>query len=155
MKNNLLNTTVRDIAYLIESSCLRAPGETPLEKLADLLCSSDRSKVYLESEDGRLIGAIQAKQIAVKILELSRQKDDEDEMLPAMAYVLNSQRGQDIADAPVTVDRDTTLKTVLELMDQNHIREIAVVDEDGHLAGTLEARNILAYYLNRKTEASL
>ncbi len=73
MKTNLEKTTVKDIAYLINSSCLRADSGTSLEKLADMLCSSDRHKVYLENGEGKLIGVIQAKQIAMTILDLSRR----------------------------------------------------------------------------------
>ena len=47
MKANLEKTTVKDISYLINSSCLRASSGVSLEKLADMLCSSDRYKVYL------------------------------------------------------------------------------------------------------------
>ena len=155
MKANLEDTTVKNISYLINSAYLKAPADTPLEKLADMLCSSDRYKVYLENEDGRLEGVIQAKQIAMKVLELSRQKDDEEEMLPAIAYALNAQCGRDLAGPPVTVVADTLLKTVLELMDRNGIREIAVVDQDRHLVGTLEAKNILGHYLRAKAGTNL
>jgi CBS-domain-containing membrane protein len=155
MKANLERTTVKDISYLINSSCLRANSSVSLEKLADMLCSSDRYKVYLEDAAGKLVGVIQAKQIAMKILELSRQKSDEAEMLPAIAYVLNFHHGRDIAEAAVCVQAATPLKQVLELMDRNSIREIPVVDVDGRLVGTLEAKHILAHYLQAKAEAAL
>jgi predicted transcriptional regulator len=155
MKANLEKTTVKDISYLINSSCLRANSGTSLEKLADQLCSSDRYKVYLEDEAGTLVGVIQAKQIAMKILELSRQKSDEEEMLPAIAYVLNFYNGSNLATEPITVNAASPLKQVLELMQQNSIREIAVVNTDGHLVGTLEAKNILSHYLQAKAEAAL
>ena len=155
MKTNLENTTVKDIAYLINSTCLKAPSSTPLEKLADMLCSSDRYKVYLEDGTGRLVGVIQAKQIARKVLELSLQKTDEEDMLPAIAFALNAQTGADLSEPAVTVDAGTRLKRVLELMDQNHIREIAVVDGDGMIIGTLEAKNILSHYLHAKAETHL
>lgn len=155
MKANLERTTVKDISYLINSSCLRANRGVSLEKLADLLCSSDRYKVYLEDSESKLVGVIQAKQIAMKILELSRQKSDEEEMLPAIAYVLNFNTGADLSETPVFVNAGTTLKKVLELMQQNSIREIAVVDAAGHLVGTLEAKNVLAHYLQAKAETAL
>lgn len=155
MKANLENTTVKDIVYLINTSCLRADSGTLLEKLADMLCVSHQSKVYLEDQNLQLCGVIQAKQIAMKILEFSRNHEDESEMLPALAYVLNSHRGEDLAEHPGTVQSDTRLKHVLALMDQKHVREIAVVDADQHLIGTLEAKTILAHYLHAKAEASL
>jgi len=155
MKTNLETTTVKDISYLINSACLKAPCDTPLEKLADMLSTSDRHKVYLENETGELSGVIQAKLIAMKVLGLAGQKADEEEMLPAIAYVLNSQSGQDIAEQAVTIESGTLLKTVLELMEQNHIREIAVVDESRHLIGTLEAKNILSHYLHAIAETNL
>lgn len=155
MKANLEKTTVKDIAYLINTACLRADNGTSLEKLADMLCASDQYKVYLEDGEQHLVGVIQAKQIARKILELSRQKEDEQEMLPAIAYILNFHCGQDLAEPPVTIQSGTTLKQVLELMDQNHIREIAVVDAENRLVGTLVAKSILSHYLHAKVEASL
>jgi predicted transcriptional regulator len=155
MNANLENTTVKDISYLINYSCLRAKSGTSLEELAEMICISDRCKVYLENDNGRLVGVIQAKQIAMKILELSRQKADEEEMLPAIAYILNFYSGKDLAVLPVTVRTDVCLKQALNRMDQNQVREIAVVDEVGHLLGTLEARNILAHYLHSRAEASL
>ncbi len=155
MKANLETTTVRDISYLINTACLRVDSETSLEKLADMLCASDRYKIYLENEDGKLCGVIQAKQIAMKILELSRTKSDEQEMLPAITYVLNFHTGKELAEPAVTVQADALLKQVLELMNRNYIREIAVVDDRGVLIGTLEARNILAHYLQVKAESAL
>ena len=155
MKANLEKTTVKDISYLINSSSLRANSGISLEKLASMLCSSDRYKVYLENTDGQLVGVIQAKQIATKILELSRQKKDEEDMMPAIAYVLNFFHGHDLAEPPVYVRAATPLKQVVELMQLNSIREIAVVDDKLHLIGTLEAKNILAHYLKSKTEIEL
>jgi len=155
MKANLEKTTVKDISYLINTTCLRASAAASLEKLAEMLCTSDRYKVYLEDEEGALCGVLQAKQIAMKVLELSRQKSDEAEMLPAIAYVLNFHTGGEFAERPIKVHPGTLLKEVLVLMDQNHIREIAVVDGDDRLVGTLEAKNILAHYLHAKAETSL
>ena len=155
MKANLEKTTVKDIAYLINSSCLRADRGTSLEKLADMLCASNHYKVYLEDAEGKLVGVIQAKQIAMKILGLSRQKSDEEEMLPAISYVLNFHKGGDLAEQPVVVEASTSLKQVLRMMEMNSIREIPVVDKGGCLVGTLEARNILAHYLHAKAETAL
>jgi CBS domain containing-hemolysin-like protein len=155
MKTGLEKTTVKDIAYLINSTCLRAERGTSLEKLADMLCNSDRFKVYLENAEGQLVGVVQAKQIATKILELSRQKHDEEDLLPTITYVLNFLNGQDIAEQPITVQNATPLREVLDLMQLNHIREIAVVDEEGFLIGTLEAKNILAHYLRAKADMEL
>lgn len=154
MKTSIRNTTVKDIAYLVNAACLRAPANTVLERLAEMLCTSSLIKVYLEDAEGRLAGVIQAKQIAMKILELSRQKADGDDMLPAITYVLNAQCGQDLAETPVTVRADTALSEVLERMQGNSIREIAVVDAAGRLVGTLEAKHILAHYLRAKAEAN-
>ncbi len=147
MKTSLEKTSVRDIGYLINTSFLRADRSLALEKLASMLCTSDRYKVYLENADGRLAGVVQAKQIAVKILELSRMKSDEEDLLPAIAYVLNFHHGHDIAEKPVMVHGDTPLRHVIELMQLNHIREIAVVDEQERMIGTLEAKNVLSHYL--------
>lgn len=155
MNASLEKTTVKDIAYLLNTSCLRADAGASLEKLADMLCVSDRYKVYLETADGQLAGVVQAKQIAMKILELSREKEEEQDMLPAIVFLLNSFSGKDLAEMPVTIQSGTTLRQVLELMEQNHIREIAVVDADRHLVGTLEAKGILAYYLHAKAESGL
>jgi len=155
MKANLECTTIRDVAYFINTSCLRASAGTSLEPLAEMLCSSDRYKVYLEDEEGRLCGVLQAKQIARKVLELSRQQADTEDMLPAISFALNAQTGSDLAEPPVTVHAGSLLKDVLALMDKNHIREIAVVDEAGCLVGTLEAKNILAHYLHAKAATNL
>ena len=154
MKANLEKTTVRDISYLINTSCLRADSETSLENLAEMLCTSDRYKVYLMNASQQLCGVIQAKQIAMEVLKLSKRKEDAEEMLPAIAYVLNFHHASDLAEEAVTVQPGSTLKTVLELMDRNSIREIAVIDEDRHLIGTLEAKHILAHYLHDKAETS-
>ena len=155
MKNSLEKTTVQDIAYLINPFCLRAHSGSTLEKLADMLCASDRYKVYLENDARQLVGVVQAKQIATKILELSRQQSDEADLLPALAYVLNFQLGHDIAEQPVAIVSKTPLVEVIELMQLNNIREIAVVDEHRRLVGTLEAKNILSHYLQAKAEAAL
>ncbi len=155
MKANLANTTVKDIGYLLDAAFLRAEASAPLEKLADLLCSSTRYKVYLEDAQGRLCGVVQAKQIAMEILKLSRQQGDAHEMLPAIVFVLNSRAAQEMAEEPVTIQANAPLGQVLELMDRNHVREIAVVDDEGRVVGILEAKHILGHYLRAKAEASL
>ena len=155
MKSNLEKTTVKEIARLINPTCLRADQFTSLETLAEMLCTSDRYKVYLTNESNQLCGVIQAKHIAMEVLKLSKRDEDAEEMLPAIAYILNFRHAMDLAEKVVMVRSDCTLKRVLELMDQNSIREIAVVDSDDHLVGTLEAKNILSQYLQAKVEASL
>lgn len=154
MKTSLEKTTVKDIEYLINTSCLRANNGASLEKLASMICISDRYKVYLENGEGQLVGVIQAKQIATKMLELSRRESDEEELLPAIAYVLNFFRGQDLAEEPVSVTPSTPLKEVVELMQLNHIREIAVVDQERRLAGVLAAKSVLSHYLKAKGAAT-
>ena len=154
MKTSLEKTTVQDIAYLINTSCLRANSGASLEKLASMICISDRYKVYLENGEGQLVGVIQAKQIATKMLELSRRESDEEELLPAVAYVLNFFHGHDLAEEPVTVQSSTPLKEVIELMQLNHIREIAVIDDERRLTGILEAKSVLSHYLKAKGAAT-
>lgn len=155
--NTSVNTlTVKDLSYLINYSGLRAAGETSLEKLADLLCCSDRCKIYLEDENGRLCGVVQARLIAGKILRYVRQNEkDQTDLLPAITYVLNAQRGIDIAEPAISVCFENQVEEVLHLMERNNIREIAVTDEDGHFLGTLEAKNILTHYLRLRAEATL
>jgi CBS domain-containing protein len=77
------------------------------------------------------------------------------EMLPAIAFALNAQIGSELVEPAITIDGETQLKTVLELMEQNHIREIAVINEEGRLVGTLEAKNILSHYLQAKAKSNL
>ncbi len=155
MKSNLRNTTVKELSRLINTACLQAPVTTSLEALAEMLCTSDRYKVYLTEESGKLCGVIQAKQIAMEVLKLSKRKEDVEEMLPAIAYVLNFRHASELASEVVSVQSDCPLKKVLKLMDCNSIREVAVVDAEDRLIGTLEAKHILAEYLHAKTEASL
>lgn len=155
MKSNLKKTTVKDIARLINTSCLKADSAVSLEVLAEMLCTSDRYKVYLLNEQQQLCGVIQAKQIAMEVLKLSKKETDSDKMLPSIVYVLNFRQGIDLAEEAVSVQPEDTLQTVLKLMDRNSIREIAVVDANRHLIGTLEAKHILSHYLHEKAEASL
>lgn len=155
MNFNMEKTTVRDISRLINTACLTADASTSLERLAEMLCSSDRYKIYLNDGDACLCGIVQAKQIAMKVLEFSRKDSEKKDMLPTIAFALNSVNGSELAEPAVTVNGETPLVTVLELMDQNHIREIAVVDDGGRLIGTLEAKNILSTYLREKAEAYL
>ena len=155
MKSNLEKTTVKDISRLINSSCLQADCSTSLEVLAEMLCTSDRYKVYLTNDQKQLCGVIQAKQIAMEVLKLSKRKEDVEEMLPAIAYVLNYRKAMELAEEVVSVHANCSLKEVLKRMDCNSIREIAVVDSKGCLVGTLEAKNILAQYLHAKAETCL
>lgn len=155
MKSNMENTTVRDISRLINTACLTASVTTSLEQLAEMLCTSDRYKIYLKDSDDCLCGVIQAKQIAMDLLRLSKNEQEADEMLPAQAYMLNSRQGSDLADAVTSVSLSSTLGDVLALMENNHIREIAVVDEDRKLIGTLEAKHILSHYLQNKAASAL
>ena len=155
MKSNLEKTTVRDIARLINTSCLTADASTSLEKLADTLCTSDRYKVYLLDSEQRLCGVIQAKQIALELLRLPKSADDADEMLLAQTFLLNSRQGRDLAEKPPAVGLTTKLGEVLEMMEHNNIREIAVIDKEHKLIGTLEAKHILSHYLQNKAAAAL
>lgn len=155
MKSNMETTTVRDVSRLINTACLKAPVTMSLEDLSSMLCASDRYKVYLENDAGVLCGVIQAKQIAMELLRLSKSDADADDMLPAQAFLLNSRQGVELAEEAPSVASGTTLCRVLEMMEKNHIREVAVVDEDHKLIGTLEAKHILAHYLREKANATL
>jgi len=155
MKSNLEKTTVRDIARLINTSCLTADVSASLEKLAEMLCASDRYKVYLTDGEGCLCGVIQAKQIAMELLRLSKKDDEAGEMLPVQTFMLNSRQGSELAEEAPVVFPATRLDAVLEMMEQNNIREIAVVDENRKLVGTLEAKHILSHYLQGKAVAAL
>lgn len=155
MKSNLEKTTVRDISRLINVSCLTADSSTSLEHLAEMLCASDRYKVYLKDKNEHLCGVIQAKQIALELLRLSKSEADADEMLPAQAYMLNARQGIELAENAPAVFLGTKLEAVLEMMEQNNIREIAVIGEDEKLIGTLEAKHILSHYLQDKAAAAL
>jgi CBS domain-containing protein len=155
MKSNLEKTTVRDITRLINTSYLTAPASASLEKIANQLCASDRYKVYLLDQEQCLCGVIQAKQIAMELLRLSKSGAEDGAMLPAQTYALNSRQGMDLAEELPAVFPATELGTVLEMMEQDNIREVAVIDEDRKLIGTLEAKHILSHYLQQKAEAVL
>ena len=152
MKKNLRTTRVKDISYLINSACLRAHIDQSLESLAEMLCRSNLYKVYLEDNNGNLKGTIQAKKIAVEMLKLSIGKTEVTDMLPTVSYVLNFHQAADLADPVVAVQPTDTLQKVIELMELNFIREVAVVDEQGRLLGTLEAKHVLSFYLSEKAE---
>ena len=107
------------------------------------------------SIDTRAANPVSFSSVEVEECFEEQLEEDAEEMLPAIAYVLNFHHACDLAEEAVTVQPASTLKTVLELMDRNSIREIAVVDEDRHLVGTLEAKHILSHYLHDKAEASL
>ncbi len=151
----LNQTTVKDIARLINTSCLKADSQTSLETLAEMLCTSDRYKVYRTNQNQQFCGVIQARQIAMEVLKLSKHEKDAEEMLPAIVYVLNFRHATDLAEDAVTVRSCDTLQTVLTLRYHNRVREIAVVDKNRHLFGTLEAKHILSHYLHEKAEMSL
>lgn len=155
MKSNLETTTVRDIARLINTSCLTAAASVSLERLAERLCASDRYKIYLTDSEQRLCGVIQAKQIAMEILRLSKSEEEAETMLPAQAFMLNSRKGADLAEEAPAVLLATKLGEVLDLMNQNCIREVVVVDDDRKLIGTLEAKHILSHYLQNKAVSAL
>jgi predicted transcriptional regulator len=155
MQSNIESTTVRDIARLINTDCLTAKASTSLEYLSKMLCASDRYKVYLENEKGELCGVLQAKQIAMELIRMSRSEADSAEMLPAQAYLLNSRQADDLAEDASSVTPSASLQEVLEMMEKNHIREIAVVDEQHKLIGILEAKHILSLYLREKATATL
>ena len=151
--NTNTTTTVHDLFYLINCAVPRAHVNTSLETIAERLCSSSHNKVYLEDDDGKLQGLIQARDVALKILQYSHAESSFEDCVPLMVFQLNSMKSTELAIQAPVVQQYDTLKTALEVMGDRNVREIAVVDEEGRLIGALEGKTILAYYLNKKSQA--
>jgi predicted transcriptional regulator len=154
MKNYAKQATVNDLFYLINCTPPRTYVDTSLEQIAERICISSHNTIYLEDDAGKLCGVIQARQIALKVLQLSPAESEFEDLVPAMVFQLNAFSASQLAIAPPSVQLSDTLENTLVVMGKQDVRELAVLDDNRHLVGVLEAKTILAYYLNKKAHIS-
>jgi CBS domain containing-hemolysin-like protein len=154
MKNYAKHASVNDLFYLINCTPPRTHVDTSLDQISERICISSHNKIYLEDDAGKLCGVIQARQLALKILQLSPAESAFEDLVPLMVFQLNAHSSAELAITPPSVNLSDTLETTLTIMGNQDVREIAVVDDNQHLVGVLEAKTILAYYLNKKAHIS-
>jgi CBS domain-containing protein len=149
MKAPAKQADVKDLSYLINCNPLCAPADTTQDRIAEILCRSPQNKVYLTDDEGKLCGVIQARHLALKLLQLSPTECDFERQMPLLVFQLNAFRAMDLAVTPRTVQLTQSVENAMAAMADENVRDIAVVDRDGHLEGVLEAKTVLSHFFGK------
>ncbi|HPM55515.1 MAG TPA: CBS domain-containing protein [Thermomonas sp.] len=119
-------------------SCCRE--DTPLRDVAQLMIDHDCGMIPVVDADGRPVGAVTDRDIAVRIV--ARGKD------------ASSSRAGDAMTSPVTtIDSATSLHDATCVMEAEKIRRVIVVDADGKLAGVAAIADLALAGKNEATAA--
>ena len=121
----LQSVSVDDI---IETDVVTAETDTPIPTIAAEMAEEDVGAVVIE-EDDRPVGVVTDRKIAVSLEEMPE---------------LNEREAEDImSDEIVTGSNVMTVFEVLQKMDEENIRRLPIVDEDGELEGIVTLDDIL------------
>ncbi|WP_342376334.1 CBS domain-containing protein [Myxococcus stipitatus] len=104
--------------------------DTGIEQAARWMVECDCGALPIIDVDNRPLGVITDRDITCRIV--AKGKD------PSMSNV------RDAMSAPAaTVYRDTTLEDCLELMEQNQVRRMVVLDDDGTVCGMVAQADLV------------
>ncbi len=96
--------------------------DTPLRQVAQMMIDSDCGMIPVVDHDGRPVGAVTDRDIAVRIVATGKDA--------------SGASAADAMTAPVqTVSSDTSLHDATCVMEAHKIRRLIVVDGDGKVAG--------------------
>ena len=110
---------------------LSAKKDTPVKDIAFEIFYGFFSGMPVTDSDGRVIGVV----TEIDLLKQIRQGKDLEKLKADEIMTRN----------PVTVDINTSLDNVLDIMIEKNIIRIPVTEE-GHIVGVIARRDILRYY---------
>ncbi|WP_166636795.1 CBS domain-containing protein [Cognatilysobacter terrigena] len=127
-----------DIRSVMTPDPAACQAETPVRDIARLMLENDIGLVPVIDAQGRPIGTVTDRDIAVRLVAEGRD--------PQQATA------QDCMTTPVTtVAIESSLTDATELMESRQIRRLLVVDGDGRLCGVVAQADIALSGRDRKT----
>ena len=138
------------VSHLVVSGCAQvAVGTSVRDTLA--LMRADRQVVCLvvdeeaaaerggretgDSQQVRLVGIFTERDVMRKVIDVAGSLDGPVEEV--------------MTRDPITIDPDASAADALRLMDENHFRNLPVVDKDGRLLGNMTHQAIIHYLADR------
>ena len=106
----------------------------PTSSLADAIAAmqaGETRSVLVTDADGRLLGVFTERDVLLRVLGA-----EADPAAPIERYMTGD---------PHSVRLDSSLGDAIEIMEQNGFNGLPVVDDDGRVAGHLDARDVLEY----------
>lgn len=127
-----------DIRSVMTPDPATCQAQTPIRDVARLMLDNDCGLVPVVDGDGRPVGTVTDRDIALRIVAEGRE--------------IQSATAQDCMSAPVTaVAIDSNLAETTDLMEREQVRRMLVVDADGRLCGIVAQADIALSGRDRRT----
>lgn len=127
-----------DVRSVMTENPATCQQDTPVREIARLMREHDCGLIPVVEKSGKPIGAVTDRDIALRIVAEGRE--------PAQCTA------QDCMTTPVTtIGQQSSLGDVANLMEEEQIRRVLIVDNDGRLAGIVAQADVALTGRDRKT----
>lgn len=118
-----------EIRSVMTADPARCHADTPLRDVARLMVEHDCGQIPVVDGDGRPVGVVTDRDIAVRIVAEGRD-------------AAAATAGDAMTSPCHAVGSDTTLQDCIALMEARKVRRVPVVDGDGRLAGIVSIADV-------------
>jgi CBS domain-containing protein len=113
-------------------------AETPLPQVAQMMRDHDCGQIPVVDADNRPVGVVTDRDIAVRVVAAGRD--------------VSAATAADAMSTPCrTVDSETSLRDCTRLMEDEQVRRVPVIDQEGRLAGIVSIADIALAGKDRAT----
>ncbi len=141
-------TTHRKTSHTMRARHLMTPdpetvtAETHLMTAASRMAELGLRHLPVNDADGRLVGMISDRDLRVAL----GNPGEALRTTPRLADVEELTVGAVMAPDPISVDLDTPVRAIAEILAIEHIGAVPVVDEGDHVVGIVSYVDVLAYF---------
>lgn len=129
-----------EVRTIMTSDPACCSADTPVRRAAEMMVEYDCGEIPVVGADGKLTGVITDRDVSCRVVAQG--------MDPQQTKV------QDVMTAPViSVTPDTSIDECERLMEQNQIRRVPVVDNDGTCCGIVAQADIALHVDEKETAA--
>jgi CBS domain-containing protein len=112
--------------------------ETLLPEVARLMCEADCGSIPVVDTHGKPVGVVTDRDIACRVV--AKGKD-----------ALRTRARECMTEAPVRVDAEASVEECCRLLEENQIRRLLVVDEEGVCCGMISQADVALHTSEHQT----
>ncbi len=118
---NIKDYMTKDVAY--------CSPDTELQKVAQMMVDFDCGEIPVLDQDKKVVGVVTDRDIACRVVARGRNPSK----LTARECM---------SDHIVTINQDASFDECVDLMEDNKVRRLPVVDQDGHCCGIISQADL-------------
>jgi CBS domain-containing protein len=143
VKQKKLSATVAEFVELLhERKLARVYPDADIKKILSTFTDTEHTRlIYVVSKEQKLLGVISTGNLARNLL-IRLQKNEIDNL--RLMHAITAKTAADFIDKPLlTACLSETIEPILQRMISANIKEIPILDNQGHLVGDLTLLDIL------------